>query len=111
MPCLNAVLEEGALAGSFHGLSLPFAGSGPFDCGCGVVRGTALASEHAEMRGITVVANAAVAVRMLARELKLAPSGPTRLMGDSKEALEGAQLERMPAKERFMAPLGRCCAS
>ncbi len=101
--CVNAVDAEEKLAGSFHGWSLHYSGSGPFDWGCGVARNLALASGQAELRGMTVVAKAAVAMRMLARELRLEPSGPTRLLGDSKAAFEGALLERMPAKERFMA--------
>jgi len=44
-----------------------------------------------------------VSLRMICRELRWLPTEPTRLYGDSKAAFDGALMERLPAKERFLA--------
>ena len=70
---------------------------------CKAPRGGVAAPAHSELRGMVETAKLLVSLRMICRELRWLPTEPTRLYGDSKAAFDGALMERLPAKERFLA--------
>lgn len=100
---VNANDEDGMLASSFTAGGAHFPGSGMCDWFCKAPRGGVAAPAHSELRGMVETAKLLVSLRMICRELRWLPTEPTRLYGDSKAAFDGALMERLPAKERFLA--------
>jgi hypothetical protein len=112
--CINCSAGEGGAisgvpdvqkkaVGSMGGYTLFFEGSGVMVAECFSPRKLADSSAGSELIMATWAAKAVLAFRMLQRELKLGPDGPTPLELDATAVLSGAQMDTVTRKQRFNA--------
>jgi hypothetical protein len=85
------------------GFSLFFPGSGSFLSECRAPKHLTDSSAGAELNIASWAGKAIIPVRMLQKELRLGPSGPTVLEIDASALLDGIAMDKISRKQRFQA--------
>ena len=88
---------------SMGGFSLFFPGSGSFLSECRAPKHLTDSSAGAELNIASWAGKAIIPVRMLQKELRLGPSGPTVLEIDASALLDGIAMDKISRKQRFQA--------
>ena len=103
--CDSSLLNALGGKGSFGGCVLFFAsgGGGSFHTSVTVPRKLTDSSGGAELVQATLALKTILGYRILARELRLSPTGPTRLHMDANAVIMGTKREKVSKEMRYVA--------
>jgi len=90
-------------AASAGGFALFFEGSGAFNVECFGPRHLGDSSHASELAMGVWASKSILAFRMVLRELRLGPAGPTELEMDAKAVTEGVSMERVARRQRYQS--------